>query len=234
MSNTSQFTLNSVGDTVFDRIKGKVGIIESIDYKANTAIVKVTDSNEMLVSKLFNLQKVKAEVADETKTYYKQVTEFHKAFDHPAPDKPTPLTLERAIARKIWNAEENVEFLHGSSDNAEEFNKAVDEFIQGVERARTKSLLEEFPKNDTEKLVAQVDAGIDGLYFGTGDFTEMNIDPDAPFSIVQDSNMSKLFTDSEGNKYAQYRESDGKILKSPEFFPPEAKLEEEIKRQMNK
>lgn len=67
MSNTSQFTLNSVGDTVFDRIKGKVGIIKSIDYKANTAIVKVTDSNEMLVSKMFNLQKVKAEVADDKK-----------------------------------------------------------------------------------------------------------------------------------------------------------------------
>src|SRR5690606_14737076 len=95
-----------------------------------------------------------------------------------------------------------------------------------------KSLKEKYNTSDTEKLVGQVDALIDGLYFILGSLVELGLKPDSLFDIVQAANMSKLFTAEDGTKYAKYREDDGKILKSPEFFSPEPLLEAEVKRQM--
>lgn len=168
----------------------------------------------------------------DTKTFFQQVEEFQLAFNHPVAEKPTPLDLGRVAARGVWEVEEVIEGIHAASSNQEEFNKAVDTLIEGVEKAREKSLGEEFPSNDIERIVALADAFTDSLYFNQGNFVELGLKPEKLFEIVQNSNMSKLFTDEEGNKFAKYRESDGKIMKSPEFFPPEEKLKEEVLRQI--
>lgn len=231
------FVMINVGDTVFDKAQSVKGVVKTINGETNVAeLATGSPSNEEVVlSKLFDLTVV--EKGDSSgqggNKWYGQVKEFHEAFDHPIADKPTPITLERMTSRKIWEFEEGVEALHASSSNVDEFNKAVDMVIEGIEKARLKSLKEDFPQNDMERIVAQADALTDGTYFLQGDFVELGLQPDKLFDIVQNSNMSKLFTDENGNKYAKYRESDGKILKSPEFFPPEPALEEEVKRQMN-
>lgn len=164
--------------------------------------------------------------------FFNLVKEFQLAFNHPVADKPTPLSLERVTSRGVWEAEEIIEGIHASASNEEEFNDAVNTFILGVEKAREKSLKEEFPQNDIDRIVAQADAFTDALYFNQGNFCELGVSPDELFEIVQDSNMSKLFTSPDGTKYAKYREGDGKILKSPEFFAPEPKLKEEVLRQI--
>lgn len=49
------------------------------------------------------------------KEFY-DVKEFHKAFNHPHPDKPTLLTRERALTRKSWMDEELGEFIEATED----------------------------------------------------------------------------------------------------------------------
>lgn len=156
-----------------------------------------------------------------------QVKEFHKAFNHPTQDSPTPMDLERAVARTIWTGEELIEFLHASSNNIQEFVGAYYTLLDGLTAAYKKSSVVEFPKTDLERVTAQSDALVDADYFINGSYVELGVDSAKVFDIVQEANMSKLFTDEKGNKYAKYRE-DGKILKSPEFFSPEERIEAEI------
>lgn len=232
------FVKINLGQEVFDSMQSIKGIVTQINHKSGVAEISVIPSteNEKVLCRLSDLTVInsnpKKEKQYDYNKWFHQVTEFHKAFKHPVADKPTSLTLERMTSRKIWEFEEGVEAIHASSTNEEEFNKAVDTVIKGIEAARQKSLKEEFPKDELSRIVAQADALTDGTYFLQGDFVEMNITPDEMFDIVQRSNLSKLFTDEDGNKFAKYRESDGKILKSPEFFPPEPALEEEVKRQI--
>lgn len=163
-----------------------------------------------------------------------QVLEFHQLFNHPTSDKPKSMELERAINRAIWTAEESIaEFLHASSSNEKEYREAMSEFLDGLEKAFLKQLEKPFPQNEEERIVAQSDALTDSDYFIKGSFVEIGVDEEPIFDIVQGANLSKLFTDENGNKYAKYRE-DGKILKSPEFYSPEPFIKEEVLRQLNK
>lgn len=159
------------------------------------------------------------------------VKEFHEAFNHPTSDKPTLIPQERVLNRSIWVAEEVVEGIKAIAPNEIEFNKMYQKFVEGIHDAYRKSFKEPYIQDETERIVALSDALTDASYFINGTFVELGVQPQPLFEIVQESNMSKLFTDENGNKYAKYRE-DGKILKSPEFFPPEDKLKEEIIRQL--
>lgn len=159
-----------------------------------------------------------------------QVLEFHEKFGHPVSNKPTSMNLERALNRSVWTGEEIIEFLHASNTNEGSFDVAFWSFIEGLKKAYEKSKLEEFPKTESERVTAQADALTDALYFVLGSFVEIGVDAQSILDIVQESNMSKLFTDENGNKFAKYRE-DGKILKSPSFFAPEFYIAEEIKNQ---
>lgn len=157
------------------------------------------------------------------------VSEFQKAFGHPVADKIKPMDLDRATSRAIWTGEEAlVEFIHQSSDNEEQFLAAYDKLIAGLEKAKAKSLAMPYPKNDLEKIIGQSDAMVDASYFLGGSFAETGVKPQALFDIVQDANMAKLGPDGK----PIIRESDGKIMKPEGWVPPEAKLEEEIKRQI--
>lgn len=162
-----------------------------------------------------------------------QVREFHEAFSHPVSKEVTDIDLQRSIARSVWTGEEAlVEFIHAASESEGQFLGAYNSLIEGLEKAKQKSLNTPYYNEGMETVVAKTDALVDALYFIFGSFVEMGIEPDIPFSIVQDANMSKLFTDEDGNKYAKYRESDGKIMKSPDFKEPEPFLEAEIRKQM--
>lgn len=56
----TSFTLIQEGDTVLDQTKQKHGIVKSIEYTSNTAVVKVdgVGTNEVMVSKLSSLTKI--------------------------------------------------------------------------------------------------------------------------------------------------------------------------------
>lgn len=160
---------------------------------------------------------------------YWMVREFQTTFNQPAADTPTPLTLERGTDRSVWTGEEAlVEFIQKSSNNEEEFLQAFDKLIEGLHKAKEKSLKDDYPTNDVEKIVGQADALADSLYFIFGSFVEMGVQPFNLFKIVQDANMSKLFPDGK----PRFREGDNKILKPKSFSHPEPLLEAEVKRQL--
>jgi len=159
------------------------------------------------------------------------VKDFHLAFNHPVSETPVELPLEQAIPRSVWTGEEAlVEFLHASSNNQDEFDSAFEQMIEGLKKAKVKSDGMEYYEKGLPRIVAQTDALIDSLYFLFGTFVIMGVEPTKAFEIVQASNMSKLFDDGK----PRFRDTDGKILKSPNFFAPEEKLEEEVKRQLSK
>lgn len=170
-----------------------------------------------------------------TNKMQEQVREFHEAFGHPVADKPTPITLERALGRSSWGSgEEIVELLHASSKDSEEFVEAFRALLVGLKKAYQKQKDKPFPKTKEERVIAQGDAIADHLYFAFGDAVEAGVDIEKVFKIVHDANMSKLFKDEEtGELYAKYDENN-KIMKSPNFAPPESKIKSEIKRQLGK
>lgn len=227
----------NVGHKVYDTIQNIQGVVLSIDYSTNTAQITTgsPSEEEAVTCELSNLEvlgKSNDSVPEGLNKAYESVKVFHRAFSHPISEEPTQMSLNRATPRSVWTGEEAlVEFLHASASNEEEFNFAFDEMISGLYKAKEKSLAMEYYDDGIETIVAQTDALTDALYFIFGSLVEMGIKPDKLFEIVQESNMSKLFIDEEGSKYAKYRESDGKILKSEHFFEPEPKLKEEIERQ---
>ena len=167
-----------------------------------------------------------------TNSFQKNVREFHEAFNHPVGDTPQTINKDRAINRCIWTGEEIVEFIHALSVNESDFTDNFLKFIGGVGDAFKKMYNTPFIVDDEiTRIIALTDALADQLYFSFGTAVELGVDIEKVFDIVQASNMSKLFTDEQGAKYAKYRE-DGKVLKSPEFFPPEEAIQKEILRQM--
>lgn len=163
---------------------------------------------------------------------YLQVKEFHKAFQHPQNDKPTPIDEETALNRAVWTGEELVEFLYATVEgDGEKFEQVFDQFLQGLNKARQKTM--EKNQDVSDKLVAQADALTDVMYFNYGSFAILGVEPQPLFDIVQNANMGKLFPDGK----PRFREEDGKVIKPPkweESFAPEPKLKEEINRQLKK
>ncbi|PAF16523.1 HAD family hydrolase [Terribacillus saccharophilus] len=161
---------------------------------------------------------------------YNQVREFHKAFHHLQNDKPTPMSIEVALNRAVWSGEELIELLYATvGGNISEFEKLYEQFMVGLENAKSKMREEQKPVEDI--LVAQADALIDEAYFNNGSFAILGIEPEPLFDIVHQANMGKLH-----NGVAKYREIDGKILKPENWernFAPERRLKAEIERQAN-
>lgn len=230
------FVKIKVGDKVIVQATKEVGTVTEIE---NQHVTLKTTKGQTIYTALHEVVKVDSvkELSEEVQNddkWYDYVKEFHEAFNHPVANEPKPLKLERATSRQVWAGEELVELLEVTADTKEEFLDSYNTFLKGLEKAKEKSL-NAFKENKTEldKIVGQADAVIDTLYFLTGNMVEMGIKPHNLFEIVQSANMSKLFSAEDGTKYAKYREEDGKILKSPEFFEPEPLLKEEILRQIN-
>lgn len=226
-----------VGDTVYDRQLKVVGKVATINSEQATATIDSLENKTTLLSNLFNLTVVEVDEKEEENNedkpnnMWQMVKDFHIAFNHPTSDSPVELPLKQAVPRAVWTGEEAlVEFIHASSDNQEEFNAAFDQMIEGLKKAKVKSDGMDYYEKGLPRIVAQSDALVDALYFIMGSFVIMGVEPTKLFEAVQASNMSKLFDDGK----PRFREEDGKILKSPNFFPPEERLEEEIKRQLSK
>jgi predicted HAD superfamily Cof-like phosphohydrolase len=157
-------------------------------------------------------------------TQYEMTTEFHKAFNITAPDKPTILSDRQVINRSSWVCEEVIELLHATAGNDIKFSEMYDELIYKMYETYQRQLKKEYPK---DVLTAQVDANVDQLYFVNGNFTEMGIDPKELFKIVHKANMDKIFPDG----LPHYSEV-GKVIKPDGWVAPEKMLEEEIQRQI--
>ena len=242
----TQFVKINLNDIVYDKelkVEGKVKFIDKNIAKIEVILEQnkeeSTRTTQLVESRLFNLvvvSKGKKQASHDPNKYYNEVRRFHQAFEHPISNSPIPLPDERVVPRTVWAGEELVEFLYASSDDQEDFDRKYDEFLKGLHKAKAKSDAEsDFNTEPIERITRQSDAIMDALFFKFGNFVEMGVLPDKIFDAVQSSNMSKLFKDEEtGKLYAKYRESDGKILKSENFFPPEGKIKEEIERQLNK
>ena len=96
---------------------------------------------------------------------------------------------------------------------------------------RYKWMLEEINEfleaSKNQDIVEQADAMIDTMYFALGNLVEMGVKPDKLFYIVQEANMSKLFSDGKPH----YNEM-GKVIKPDGWQDPHKKLELAIKEMM--
>lgn len=220
-----------VGDTVYDRQLKVVGKVATINAENATATIDSLENKTTLLSNLFNLTVVEEMEEEKSNEMWQMVKDFHIAFNHPVSETPVQMEIEQATPRSVWTGEEAlVEFIHASSKNQEEFDVEFNKVIEGLKKAKIKSDGMEYYQDGVDRIVAQSDALVDALYFILGSFVIMGVEPTKLFEAVQASNMSKLFDDGK----PRFREEDGKILKSPNFFPPEERLEAEIKRQLSK
>lgn len=82
---------------------------------------------------------------------------------------------------------------------------------------------------EEQDIVEQADAMIDVMYFALGTLVEMGIEPKNLFDIVQNANMSKLWSDGK-----PHYKADGKVMKPEGWEDPHEKLVDEIKKQNNR
>lgn len=162
------------------------------------------------------------------------VLNFQKVFGHPVETKPTLPSIERFTNRKGWGAiEEATEQLYIISNNDEEFIEAIEKLKMFLDKAKETQLKKPRLTGTTERLTALADGLGDELWFLLGDCVEAGIDIEPVIEIIEASNLSKQFTDENGNKYVKNNEF-GKVIKSPDFFPPEDRIFDEIKKQLLK
>lgn len=228
-----------VKDSVTNRGKSFMGEIMSI--KGSTAKVSVNFPEELSgiikechVSELVKVSLTEDDV-DEPDTFREQeaVSEFHKAFNYPQSNKPTPLSKEQAFKRAVFILEEVVEFIAASCDTPKEMVELVNELTQShavgamnKELTKMENRGEEY--NEVDKLVDQSDALVDILYFTYGSADVSGVELLPLFKIVQKANMSKLDPETGKPLYNDF----GKIIKGSAFTPPEPMLYEEVLRQI--
>jgi predicted HAD superfamily Cof-like phosphohydrolase len=80
----------------------------------------------------------------------------------------------------------------------------IDEFIEATEKG---------------DLYEQVDAMIDNIYFALGTLVELGVEPEQIFEIVQNANMSKLWSDGK-----PHYKPDGKVMKPSTWEDPHEKI----------
>lgn len=204
--------------------EGKDWVIKSRN-KSVVELVNLQGVNKLTTTEEVNLS------ADfkphDVATVYDMVKEFHKTFKHPVGDL-TPLTMEQVGNRSDYTVEEIIEALYVTSENDEEFDVAVNKFIKNVQKASNKVRKTERPTNKEELAVAQADAFGDQVYLTIGSLVTLLGDLLTAENLVyhiHNANMTKLFTDEEGNKYVKQDPVTNKILKSPDFVAPEPQLE---------
>ena len=173
----------------------------------------VLASEKVFVSRDYHFNKVKA---------------FHHMMDERTQEEPKAWDIEGATHRADFKIEELVEFVRASSNSDEDFQAAVAEMHQALDRAATKVSKNIPAKQD---LIGQVDALIDTLYFTYGSFVLMGVDPERIFEIVHQANMGKVFPDGK----AHFDPVTHKILKPDDWeekYAPEPAIKKEIERQI--
>ena len=173
----------------------------------------VLASEKVFVSRDYHFNKVKA---------------FHHMMDERTQEEPKAWDLQGATHRADFKIEELVEFVRASSNSDEDFQAAVAEMHQALDKAATKVSKNIPAKQD---LIGQVDALIDTLYFTYGSFVLMGVDPERIFEIVHQANMGKVFPDGK----AHFDPVTHKILKPDDWeekYAPEPAIKKEIERQI--
>ena len=173
----------------------------------------VLASEKVFVSRDYHFNKVKA---------------FHHMMDERTQEEPKAWDLEGATHRADFKIEELVEFVRAASNSDEDFQAAVAEMHQALDKAATKVSKKIPAKQD---LIGQVDALIDTLYFTYGSFVLMGVDPERIFEIVHQANMGKVFPDGK----AHFDPVTHKILKPDDWeekYAPEPAIKKEIERQI--
>ena len=172
---------------------------------------------------------------EKSKSYnpYRDVKEFHKAFNHPVAEVPTAITSERAQQRADYLVEELVEFLWASVAGDEiETEAMINELVRNAYKAMNKCFAKgSFPKE--EILLHQTDALNDVSYINYGSIVETGVDPKPIFDIIQNANMNKLGADGKPILHPVTK----KIMKPEgweEKYQPEPLIKAEIERQRNK
>ena len=160
--------------------------------------------------------------------HFNKVKTFHHMMDERTQEEPIAWDLEGATHRADFKIEELVEFVRASSNSDEDFQAAVAEMHQALDKAATKVSKNIPAKQD---LIGQVDALIDTLYFTYGSFVLMGVDPERIFEIVHQANMGKVFPDGK----AHFDPVTHKILKPDDWeekYAPEPAIKKEIERQI--
>ena len=173
----------------------------------------VLASEKVFVSRDYHFNKVKA---------------FHHMMDERTQEEPKAWDLEGATHRADFKIEELVEFVRAASNSDEDFQAAIAEMHQALDKAATKVSKKIPAKQD---LIGQVDALIDTLYFTYGSFVLMGVDPERIFEIVHQANMGKVFPDGK----AHFDPVTHKILKPDDWeekYAPEPAIKKEIERQI--
>lgn len=211
-----------VGDRVFHRRLNQEGTV--VQVKSTFCVVKLDEGKEVSPHKV---EIVKVRGKDEGKPKFEQVKDFHLAFKHPAPNKPTVMDFGTAYNRSKWLIEEVIEHLHATDDAqlSAGFNYLMEDIGDMINKELSKP---EAPETDEERLIAQADALIDQLYFVYGSLVTQGINPDKLFEIVNNYNMDKL----EDGKIVYKDEAKIKIGKRKGWLPPDEELKAEIRRQI--
>ena len=160
--------------------------------------------------------------------HFNKVKTFHHMMDERTQEEPRLWDLEGATHRVGFKIEELVEFIRAASSSEEEFQSAIANLHQSLDKAAEKVS----GKTPAERnLVGQVDALIDTLYFTYGSFVLMGVDPERIFEIVHQANMGKIFPDGK----AHFDPVTHKILKPDDWeekYAPEPAIKKEIQRQI--
>jgi len=206
--------------------KEKVAAVVKGFEKGKVFITYFPKGSSQRMNKLVNPITIKSYRKNKVTTnrYYHAVRKFHKVFNHLYSNTPTPMNADVALNRMSWLLEEVIEFLHSSSESREQFVDLYNKLKEKGDQVYNKLLSIDLPEN---KLVAQVDAAGDILYFNQGDFNILGVKPDRIFDAIQAANMRKLH-----NGKPKFRKEDGKIIKPDNWYGPEKEIQREIERQI--
>lgn len=150
---------------------------------------------------------------------FHQVAEFHEVGGHPVASEPTALALQRIVDRNGYTVEELIEFLHAFYK--EEFNEQVDLLVSSIQQETNRLRQLSFSDNGVDT------QGVQFVVLNTINYHVLNLFkafrlPSVELAdIVHNANMTKFYINEKGEYYAKRRESDNKILKSPNFEAPE-------------
>lgn len=161
---------------------------------------------------------------------FNQVKAFHAVMDGQTQEQPRAFDIQTASHRADFKVEEIVEFLQATASSEAEFDRMTSALHIALDKAIAK--VKDKPYSE-DKLVGQVDALVDLLYFTYGSFTLMGVDPKPIFDIVHQANMGKIFPDGK----AHYHPVTHKILKPDDWeekYAPEPAIRKELKKQASK
>lgn len=201
-----------------DRIVAQIDALTDTAYFINGTLVELAiEPIYDVVDKTLSTERYPLE-----NRLFHQVKEFHKVGGHPAPEQVTEIKAERLVNRFGYTIEEVVELIRATSDTEEQFTDSVEDLKEKV-RVYTRSMF----KQKIEKVTAQKQAEHtnESLNLTLGLIKKgMNLSPNVFSDIVHNANMTKFYIDENGEYYAKIRESDGKIMKSPDFIAPEPQI----------